>query len=164
MKYVNKFKEFFGMIPPEEGEYDDDYVDDPGYAYPDNEKYGDYSYGEDYRPGATPLPPLHQPGRYEEAQSRYAPREAKQITTVSPQSYAEAELVGKRFREGNPVVVDLSRLDTDLGQRLIDFSSGLVYAMDGSLERIARKVFLLSPAETVVNEEERRRIEDNYGS
>ncbi|HHY07678.1 MAG: cell division protein SepF [Lawsonella sp.] len=173
MKFVDNLKKYFGMAPPDENDYLDDYVEDPGYAeeYGDRygDKYSDYGYQEgeydDYGnpPGATPLPPLHSRDRYGDESSRYAPREAKQITTVSPKSYAEAELIGKRFREGNPVVVDLSRLDTALGQRLIDFSSGLVFAMDGSLERIARKVFLLSPAETVVNDEDRRRLENNYG-
>lgn len=174
MKFVDNVKKYFGMAPPDENDYLDDYVDESEYQEQYGDKYGDkyndYGYqGEDYDgyvgpPGATPLPPLHSRDRYGDVPSRYAPREATQITTVSPRSYAEAELIGKRFREGNPVVVDLSRLDTALGQRLIDFSSGLVFAMDGSLERIARKVFLLSPAETVVNDEERRRLEDNYGS
>ncbi len=59
--------------------------------------------------------------------------------------------------------MDLSKLDSDLGQRLVDFASGLVFALNGTVERIAKKVFLLSPAETTVDASERRRLEHNYG-
>ena len=166
MKFVDNLKKYFGMAPPDENDYLDDYVEDPGYAeeYGDRygDKYSDYGYQEgeydDYGnpPGATPLPPLHSRDRYGDESSRYAPREAKQITTVSPNSYAEAELIGKRFREGNPVVVDLSRLDTALGQRLIDFSSdwcSLVFAGAYCAEG-----FPAFTCGTVVNYEDRRRL------
>lgn len=172
MGFIQNAKEFFGMASPtEQPDYAEDYVESEDFSdkYNDSYGYGD-SYQDDYdasaHPGSTPLPPLDR-GRYGDRRSgedRYtSPRRSAQITTVSPKNYAEAELIGQRFREGNPVVMDLSKLDSDLGQRLVDFASGLVFALNGTVERIAKKVFLLSPAETTVDASERRRLEHNYG-
>ena len=172
MGFIKNAKEFFGMASPaEQPDYVEDYVESDDY----DDKYGDgYGYGDSYqddyaaptRAGSTPLPPLDRSryGGSRQADARpYTPeRHSAQITTVSPKSYAEAELIGQRFRDGNPVVMDLSKLDSDLGQRLVDFASGLVFALNGSVERIAKKVFLLSPAETVIDDGERRRLERDY--
>lgn len=176
MGFIQSAKEFFGMAAPAgEPDYVEDYVEEDEYHDKYSDKYGDdYGYGDEYRedyatptrPGSTPLPPLDR-NRYGTSRQpddrQYARlRTATKITTVSPKSYAEAELIGKRFRDGNPVVMDLSKLDSSLGQRLLDFASGLVFALNGSVERIAKKVFLLSPAETVVDDSERRRLERDY--
>jgi cell division inhibitor SepF len=76
---------------------------------------------------------------------------------VSPTSFNEAQEVGDRFREGQPVIVNLQEVDSDLKRRLIDFASGLCYALDGKVERVANGVYLLTPANVQVSDDDRRR-------
>lgn len=76
---------------------------------------------------------------------------------VSPTSFNEAQEVGDRFKEGQPVIVNLQDVDSDLKRRLIDFASGLCYALDGKVERVANGVYLLTPANVQVSEDDRRR-------
>jgi cell division inhibitor SepF len=78
--------------------------------------------------------------------------------TVTPTSFNEAQDVGDRFKEGQPVIVNLQDVDSDLKRRLIDFAAGLCYALDGKVERVANGVYLLSPANVQVSDEDRRRI------
>ena len=78
--------------------------------------------------------------------------------TVTPTSFNDAQDVGDRFKEGQPVIVNLQDVDSDLKRRLIDFASGLCYALDGKVERVANGVYLLSPANVQVSDEDRRRI------
>src|SRR3954454_217742 len=78
--------------------------------------------------------------------------------TVTPGSFNDAQDVGDRFKEGQPVIVNLQDFDSDLKRRLIDFASGLCYALDGKVERVANGVYLLSPANVQVSDEDRRRI------
>ena len=76
---------------------------------------------------------------------------------VSPTSFNEAQEVGDRFKEGQPVIVNLQEVDSDLKRRLIDFASGLCYALDGKVERVANGVYLLTPANVQVSDDDRRR-------
>ncbi|MCU1344519.1 MAG: cell division protein SepF [Acidimicrobiia bacterium] len=78
--------------------------------------------------------------------------------TVTPASFNDAQDVGDRFKEGLPVIVNLQDVDSDLKRRLIDFASGLCYALDGKVERVANGVYLLSPANVQVSDEDRRRM------
>ncbi|MDH3303327.1 MAG: cell division protein SepF [Acidimicrobiia bacterium] len=79
--------------------------------------------------------------------------------TLTPESFADAKEVGDEFKRGTPVVVNLQGLDRDLVRRLVDFASGICYALDGSMEKLAPQVFLLTPEGLDVSDDDRRRIE-----
>jgi cell division inhibitor SepF len=81
-----------------------------------------------------------------------------QITTLHPRTYNEARTVGENFREGTPVIMNLSEMDDSDAKRLVDFAAGLVFATRGTIERITNKVFLLSPPNVSVAAEEKERI------
>lgn len=80
------------------------------------------------------------------------------ITTLRPKDYGEARTIGERFRDGTPVIMDLVSMDNADAKRLVDFAAGLAFALRGSFDKVATKVFLLSPADVDVTPEERRRI------
>jgi cell division inhibitor SepF len=80
------------------------------------------------------------------------------ITTLRPKDYGEARTIGERFRDGTPVIMDLVTMDNADAKRLVDFAAGLAFALRGSFDKVATKVFLLSPADIDVSAEERRRI------
>ncbi len=77
---------------------------------------------------------------------------------VAPKSFNDVQDVADKFKEAIPVILNLQSTDTDLSKRLIDFSSGLTYALDGGMQRIADKVFLLTPRNVEVSAEERARL------
>ena len=80
------------------------------------------------------------------------------ITTLRPKDYSEARTIGERFRDGTPVIMDLVSMDNADAKRLVDFAAGLAFALRGSFDKVATKVFLLSPADVDVSPDERRRI------
>ena len=84
--------------------------------------------------------------------------EFSRITTLHPRTYNEARTVGENFREGTPVIMNLSEMDDSDAKRLVDFAAGLVFATRGTIERITNKVFLLSPPNVSVAAEEKERI------
>jgi cell division inhibitor SepF len=77
---------------------------------------------------------------------------------VEPKNFNDAQDVAEKFKHAIPVILNLQAADTDLAKRLIDFSSGLTYALDGGIQRIADKVFLLTPRNVEVSAEERARL------
>jgi cell division inhibitor SepF len=77
---------------------------------------------------------------------------------VEPKNFNDVQDVADKFKETIPVILNLQKTDTDLAKRLIDFSSGLTYALDGGMQRIADKVFLLTPQNVEVSAEERARL------
>ena len=74
---------------------------------------------------------------------------------VVPKSFNDAQDVADKFKDSIPVILNLQSSDTELSKRLIDFGSGLTYALDGGMQRIADKVFLLTPRNVEVSAEER---------
>ena len=84
--------------------------------------------------------------------------ELSKITTLHPRTYNEARTVGENFREGIPVIMNLSEMVDSDAKRLVDFAAGLVFATRGSIERITNKVFLLSPPNVTVAAEEKERL------
>ncbi|WP_067565012.1 cell division protein SepF [Nocardia acidivorans] len=83
------------------------------------------------------------------------------ITTLRPRTYAEAAIIGERFRDGTPVIMDLVEMSNSDARRLVDFAAGLAFALRGSFDKVATKVFLLSPADVDVSAEERRKLAEN---
>ncbi len=80
------------------------------------------------------------------------------ITTLHPRTYNDARVVGENFRDGIPVIMNLSEMDDADAKRLVDFAAGLVFAVRGTIERVTSKVFLLSPPHVDVAAEDKQRI------
>jgi cell division inhibitor SepF len=85
-------------------------------------------------------------------------RAGVQVHLVIPKSFNDAQQVADQYKDDVPVILNLQGSDTDLSKRLIDFASGLTYALDGGMQRIADKVFLLTPRNVEVSAEERARL------
>ncbi|MGN6688364.1 MAG: cell division protein SepF, partial [Actinomycetales bacterium] len=81
-----------------------------------------------------------------------------QITALHPRTYNEARTIGEHFREGVPVIMNLTDMDDSDAKRLVDFAAGLVFGLRGSIERVTNKVFLLSPANVEVTAEDKARM------
>ena len=77
------------------------------------------------------------------------------IVTITPRFYSEARAIGEYYREGNPVIMNLSDMEEAERKRLIDFASGLVFGHAGTIERVTSKVFLLTPPNVTVSGEEK---------
>ena len=129
-------------------------------------------------PPASPAPPAParelQPRRSgsskrESGRSRPRPIEAvpspatAQVHLVLPRSFNDAQQIADKFKQGVPVIVNLQNADQDLSKRLVDFASGLTYALNGSMQRVADKVFLLTPHNVQVSAEERARVLESGG-
>jgi cell division inhibitor SepF len=80
------------------------------------------------------------------------------ITTLHPRTYNEARVIGENFRDGVPVIMNLSEMDDTDAKRLVDFAAGLVFSVRGTIERVTNKVFLLSPPNVSVTAEDKQRI------
>jgi cell division inhibitor SepF len=86
-----------------------------------------------------------------------------QVHLVLPRSFNDAQQIADKFKDSVPVILNLQSADTELSKRLIDFGSGLTYALDGSMQRVADRVFLLTPRNVEVSAEERARALDRGG-
>ncbi|MFP5372921.1 MAG: cell division protein SepF [Actinomycetes bacterium] len=82
------------------------------------------------------------------------------ITTLHPRTYNEARTIGERFRDGMPVIMNLTEMDDADAKRLVDFAAGLSFGLRGSIERVTAKVFLLSPQNVDVTAEDKARIRE----
>jgi cell division inhibitor SepF len=80
------------------------------------------------------------------------------ITTLHPRTYNEARTIGEHFRDGTPVIMNLTEMVDSDAKRLVDFAAGLIFGLRGSIERVTNKVFLLSPANVEVAAEDKARI------
>lgn len=90
-----------------------------------------------------------------------APRpQPYRITTLHPRTYNEARTIGERFRDGMPVIMNLTEMDDADAKRLVDFAAGLSFGLRGSIERVTAKVFLLSPQNVDVTAEDKARIRE----
>ena len=85
------------------------------------------------------------------------------VHLVLPRSFNDAQQIADKFKDSVPVILNLQSADTELSKRLIDFASGLTYALDGSMQRVADRVFLLTPRNVEVSAEERARALDHGG-
>jgi cell division inhibitor SepF len=86
------------------------------------------------------------------------PEEPYRITTLHPRTYNEARTIGEHFRDGTPVIMNLTEMDDGDAKRLVDFAAGLIFGLRGSIERVTNKVFLLSPEHVEVTAEDKARI------
>jgi cell division inhibitor SepF len=127
-------------------------------------------YGADYgAPEPTPAPPAPRAAVRDEPSGISAPRPsvvrtigpttAARVHVVEPQGFNDAQEVGDRLKANQPVILNLQGLPRELQRRLIDFSSGLAYAVAGSMQRVADQVFLLTPSNVEVSQEEKERLQ-----
>ncbi len=163
---MRKAMVYLGLVEDEDNYYDDDYGYDPDARDDRRDARG----GETADGGARNLSPLRDDHRAsvatmpERGQRRPAAaphRAVDRITTIHPRTYNEAKQIGESFREGTPVIMNLSDMvDTD-AKRLVDFAAGLVFGLRGTIERVTNKVFLLSPANVTVTAEDKARMAES---
>ena len=141
------------------------------------DKYDSYGEYEDYddqadRPEQIDEPDVRGVGRDGEVGGAYAgyqpadwrtehvsqTTDLARITTLHPRTYNEARTIGEHFREGTPVIMNLTEMVDSDAKRLVDFAAGLIFGLRGSIERVTNKVFLLSPANVEVTAEDKARI------
>ncbi|MBT0995838.1 cell division protein SepF [Cellulomonas sp. DKR-3] len=122
---------------PEHGEY----LDDEGVDMPMDAE-------EQHEAQVTPFRPTRV-----SAVEQPAAQDLRRITTIHPRSYNDARKIGEAFREGTPVIMNLTDMDDADAKRLVDFSAGLIFGLHGAIERVTNKVFLLSPAHVEVSGE-----------
>jgi cell division inhibitor SepF len=103
-------------------------------------------------PEVEPAPRTRQP------EPAPAPHPLSKITTLHPRSFPEARAIGERYRDGAPVIINLTDMSDSDARRLVDFAAGLAFAMRGSIDKVTNKVFLISPPDIDVTAEDRRRI------
>jgi cell division inhibitor SepF len=88
------------------------------------------------------------------------PVSGARVHLVAPSRFADAQEIGDRFKNGQPVIVNLQTNDRELSRRMIDFCSGVTYALSGSMDKVADQVFLLTPSNVEVSPEEKRRLHE----
>ena len=125
----------------------------------EREEFEDWSEPEDAAPASARTAVLRPRGggRPLEAVASASVR----VHLVVPRSFNDAQSIADKFKDAVPVIVNLQGTDAELSKRLIDFSSGLTYALNGSMQRVADKVFLLTPRNVEVSAEERARLIDH---
>jgi cell division inhibitor SepF len=165
---MRRIGEYLGLLE-DTGRYDDEY-----------DEYDD-TYDGHHSDETSPVA-VDKPSRREQREARQAatvanlddrrrggtttvapgPRvaELSKITTLHPRTYNEARTVGENYRDGTPVIMNLTEMDDNDAKRLVDFAAGLIFATRGSIERVTNKVFLLSPPNVSVAAEDKARIAD----
>ncbi|QPL06274.1 MULTISPECIES: cell division protein SepF [Actinomyces] len=124
MSALHKMTNFLGYSQPVEEDYDEAY--EAPYADNGYEAGPAYAAFEDEAPVAVP--------------------DLRRIVTVHPTTYNEARVIGEAFRDGVPVIINLTHMGEADARRMVDFSAGLVFGLNGAIERVTPRVFLLTPA------------------
>jgi len=88
------------------------------------------------------------------------PLPAVKVVAVAPTGFNDAQEIGDKFRDAQPVILNTQGLDVDLRRRLVDFASGLCYGLGGHMEKVANQVYLLTPSNVEVSPEEKRRLQE----
>jgi cell division inhibitor SepF len=130
------------------------------------DKYEEYEEYDEYEEPADIMEPAPARAEYAAAyvsEHRVDPAPAQQvelarITTLHPRTYNEARTIGEHFREGTPVIMNLTEMVDSDARRLVDFAAGLIFGLRGSIDKVTNKVFLLSPANIEVTAEDKARI------
>jgi cell division inhibitor SepF len=151
---------YFGLAE----EYQDDYDEEP----PHEEEIAD-RYRE--RPNVKRLSARRRRDEFDDIYAEDEPRGRTavlrpvsrgngdvRVHLVIPKSFNDAQQIADKFKDSIPVILNLQGADTDLSKRLIDFASGLTYALEGGMQRIADKVFMLTPRNVEISAEERARL------
>jgi len=150
---MRKMAVYLGLVE-DDHRYQDGY--DSYDEYEDYEDQADRFDGPD-DPDGPPADGTHlsSPPRQDGARQT---TDLARITTLHPRTYNEARTIGEHFREGIPVIMNLTEMVDSDAKRLVDFAAGLIFGLHGSIERVTNKVFLLSPANVEVAAEDKARI------
>jgi cell division inhibitor SepF len=142
---LRKTMVYLGLAEDELGydEYDD--YDEPDHGSPSSHGTG----ASESRAAVTTLPQRAHLSRVSTGGG-----ELSRITTIHPRTYNEAKTIGEHFRDGVPVIMNLTDMNDADAKRLVDFAAGLVFGLHGSIERVTSKVFLLSPEHVEVSGED----------
>ena len=147
---MRKMAVYLGLVE-DERRYQDSY-----------DAYGDYDEYEEPEDEMAPAPVRADYGGYvtEPALEPDPPQQVElaRITTLHPRTYNEARTIGEHFREGTPVIMNLTEMVDSDARRLVDFAAGLIFGLRGSIDKVTNKVFLLSPANVEVTAEDKARI------
>jgi cell division inhibitor SepF len=151
---MRKMAVYLGLVE-DDSRYDEQYQDE--YGAEEYEEYGaefiDQSESREViRHSETSRLPEHEPAVTMQT------TDLARITTLHPRTYNEARTIGEHFREGTPVIINLTEMVDSDARRLVDFSAGLIFGLRGSIDRVTNKVFLLSPANIEVAAEDKARI------
>jgi cell division inhibitor SepF len=157
---VRKLAVYLGLVE-DERRYNDSYDE-----YEDYDAEAEDAVGRDdypvYSPGprradspVQAVPPMSA-APYQAAPTQTA--DLARITTLHPRTYNEARTIGEHFREGIPVIMNLTEMVDSDARRLVDFAAGLIFGLRGSIDKVTNKVFLLSPANVEVTAEDKARI------
>lgn len=157
-------------------------VDDDDY-----DDYGAYEAPQPSQPPQSPMRPVRNPamaepepvagvrtmpqgGGYEQPSGitvtrpsvvrPITPTASAKVHTVAPRAFSEVQEVGDRLKAGAPVIVNLQGVDREVSRRVIDFASGLSYALGATIEKVADKVLLVTPNNVEVSDEEKRRLQE----
>jgi len=156
---MRKMAVYLGLVE-DDHRYGDPYTDE----YGDADDYGDYitEYADQASATETHAGYAADDGRGRTDQRPAAEQmhaaDLARITTLHPRTYNEARTIGEHFREGTPVIMNLTEMENADAKRLVDFAAGLAFALRGSMDKVTNKVFLLSPPDVDVTAEDRRRI------
>jgi cell division inhibitor SepF len=152
---MRKMAVYLGLVEDDrryQGQYDsyDEYeeYDDPSDVVASASVRADYGYPAAEQRAAEPRIAEQVPHQVELAR----------ITTLHPRTYNEARTIGEHFREGTPVIMNLTEMVDSDARRLVDFAAGLIFGLRGSIDKVTNKVFLLSPANVEVTAEDKARI------
>jgi cell division inhibitor SepF len=150
---MRKMGVYLGLLEDANGEYVDD---EAGYDEPVRREVG-HEAAHDTVPAPREVSNLADRRRTMPTPSAVVAPMSR-ITTLHPRTYNEARVIGENFRDGVPVIMNLSEMSDGDAKRLVDFAAGLVFAVRGSIERVTNKVFLLSPPNVSVAAEDKQRI------
>jgi cell division inhibitor SepF len=153
---MRKMAVYLGLVE-DDHRFDDQYQDEFGDDY---DEYGAELVQDDPDRQDLNLPEGPGNGRVGDRRpvGQVLTTDLARITTLHPRTYNEARTIGEHFREGTPVIMNLTEMVDSDAKRLVDFSAGLIFGLRGSIERVTNKVFLLSPANVEVAAEDKARI------
>lgn len=147
MSTLKKISNYFGF--GEEEAYDTEPRHERSSEYEANE-YEAPVYEEEYQEEPADVTPIRSSVRPVETAS---PANMSNIHVIHPRSYNDAKAIGTAFRDGIPVVMNLTAMDEANAKRLVDFSAGLIFGLHGSISKVTNNVFLLTPTNVEVGEE-----------
>jgi cell division inhibitor SepF len=158
---MHKMAVYLGLVEDDQ-RYDESYE-----SYEEYDEFGEPADQHDAEPESSPV----RAGRGEYAAEASLPSGSRgtavltaqttdlaRITTLHPRTYNEARTIGEHFREGTPVIMNLTEMVDSDAKRLVDFAAGLIFGLHGSIDRVTNRVFLLCPANVEVTAEDKARI------